>query len=73
MNRTGLAKSSRNVNLLPVERIQAPVLYRSLQSAKAAIENGEREPEKISELISKLINAKQMLRLIMLKFTAIHS
>jgi pantoate--beta-alanine ligase len=53
----GLAKSSRNINLLPVERIQAPVLYRSLQSAKAAIENGEREPEKISELISKLINA----------------
>jgi pantoate--beta-alanine ligase len=52
----GLAKSSRNVNLLPDERIQAPVLYRSLQSAKAAIENGERDPEKISELISKLIN-----------------
>lgn len=53
----GLAKSSRNINLLPVERIQAPVLYRSLQNAKAAIENGEREPEKISELISKLIIA----------------
>ncbi|MCQ6277892.1 pantoate--beta-alanine ligase [Bacillus sp. EB600] len=54
----GLAKSSRNVNLLPNERIQAPVLYKSLQTAKAAVENGERDPEKIIGLISQQIQTE---------------
>lgn len=34
----GLAKSSRNVNLLPDERRQASVLYKSLAVAKLAVE-----------------------------------
>jgi pantoate--beta-alanine ligase len=54
----GLARSSRNVNLLPDERIQAPALYKSLQRAKALIENGERNPETIIEVISKIVAAE---------------
>lgn len=51
----GLAKSSRNIKLLPHERAQAPVLYKSLQSAKKAIESGERNPSAITELIKMMI------------------
>lgn len=51
----GLAKSSRNVNLLPEERQQAPVLYRSLQTAKQTIEHGERNPAILIELIGEMI------------------
>lgn len=37
----GLAKSSRNVYLTEQERVEAPVLYRSLQLAKERMEAGE--------------------------------
>ncbi len=52
----GLAKSSRNVKLLPEERKQAPELYRSLQLAKEAIDQGERNPAEIMNLITKKID-----------------
>jgi pantoate--beta-alanine ligase len=51
----GLAKSSRNVNLLPKERQEAPVLYHSLQAAVAAINEGERNPAKLISMISDMI------------------
>lgn len=51
----GLAKSSRNVNLLPDERQQAAVLYRSLQAAKKAIDQGERNPEGLMNMIKEMI------------------
>ena len=51
----GLAKSSRNVNLLPTERKEAPVLYQSLQAANAAIDKGERDPIKIIDMIREVI------------------
>jgi pantoate--beta-alanine ligase len=51
----GLAKSSRNVNLLPNERQEAPVLYQSLQAAKAAINEGERDPVELITLIREKI------------------
>lgn len=51
----GLAKSSRNVNLLPEERQQAPVLFKSLLAAKEAIDKGERKPERLIELINDKI------------------
>ena len=51
----GLAKSSRNVNLIPKERQEAPVLYQSLQSAAAAIDKGERDPIKLSDMIREVI------------------
>ncbi|MFB5194544.1 pantoate--beta-alanine ligase [Neobacillus sp. KR4-4] len=51
----GLAKSSRNVNLLPTERKEATVLYQSLQAANAAIDKGERDPIKIIDMICEVI------------------
>lgn len=54
----GLAKSSRNVNLLSNERIQAASLYKSLQIAKAAIENGERNPAKVIKLMEEIIKSE---------------
>jgi pantoate--beta-alanine ligase len=43
----GLAKSSRNVRLLPEERKEARHLYQSLILAKELIQYGERNPETI--------------------------
>ena len=43
----GLAMSSRNVRLTPEARAQAPVLYRALTAARTAIENGERDAERL--------------------------
>ncbi|MCC3358353.1 pantoate--beta-alanine ligase [Bacillus sp. REN16] len=53
----GLAKSSRNVNLTPHERVEASRLYESLQMAKQEIDNGQRNPKVIEELIKKHITA----------------
>ncbi|WP_040208393.1 pantoate--beta-alanine ligase [Neobacillus jeddahensis] len=52
----GLAKSSRNVNLLPEERQQATVLFKSLQMAKKAVDKGERSPARLSNLVSEVIS-----------------
>ncbi|WP_045517304.1 pantoate--beta-alanine ligase [Neobacillus niacini] len=54
----GLAKSSRNVNLLPEERRQAVVLYKSLTTAKETIEGGERNPQTIKNLVSNMIRSE---------------
>jgi pantoate--beta-alanine ligase len=54
----GLAKSSRNVKLLLEEREQAPALYKSLQLAKEAIENGEGNPLKLVELIHEILQSE---------------
>ncbi|MFD2695274.1 pantoate--beta-alanine ligase [Sporolactobacillus shoreicorticis] len=43
----GLAKSSRNVRLLPDERREAPELYKGLQAGCSAIRNGERNFDRI--------------------------
>jgi len=47
----GLAMSSRNVSLTPEARAQAPVLYRSLTAAQVAVENGERDAERLKRSI----------------------
>jgi pantoate--beta-alanine ligase len=47
----GLAKSSRNVYLSEEERKKAPALYAALQKAKAAVEEGERSPGVIQNLV----------------------
>jgi pantoate--beta-alanine ligase len=54
----GLAKSSRNVNLLPEERRQAAILYKSLTAAKVAIGGGERDPYVIKSLVSNMITSE---------------
>ncbi|MEH7108570.1 pantoate--beta-alanine ligase [Bacillus sp. JJ1764] len=51
----GLAKSSRNVNLLPHEREQAVILNKSLQSAKEEIIMGERNPARLISFIKEMI------------------
>ena len=43
----GLALSSRNVYLSPVDRAAAPLLYASLEAARKAFENGERDPDRL--------------------------
>ncbi|WP_026581090.1 pantoate--beta-alanine ligase [Bacillus sp. J33] len=43
----GLAKSSRNVNLLPAEREQAAALHQSLKIAESAIAEGEKDSQKV--------------------------
>lgn len=47
----GLAKSSRNVYLLPEERVEAAAIHASLKKAKQAIIDGERDPEKVLSLV----------------------
>ncbi len=51
----GLAMSSRNARLTPEEREQAPVLYRGLMAARAAVENGERDAGRLREQICALL------------------
>ncbi|MBO7147740.1 MAG: pantoate--beta-alanine ligase [Lentisphaeria bacterium] len=53
----GLAKSSRNKYLTPEERSNALVLSRSLQEAKNAIANGEKDLVKIANEIKEKITA----------------
>lgn len=54
----GLAKSSRNVNLLPGERQEAAILYKSLQTAKKMVIGGERNPAKIIDQIQQMIETE---------------
>ena len=54
----GLAKSSRNVNLLLEERQQATILYKSLLAAKDAITHGERSPFTLIHSIKKMITSE---------------
>jgi len=51
----GLAKSSRNVYLTDKEREEAPVLFKSLQSALQLLESGEKHVEIIKQTIGKEI------------------
>ena len=54
----GLAKSSRNVNLLPQERIQAPAIHQSLKLAEKTILEGETNPTKIKQLIENFLTGQ---------------
>jgi pantoate--beta-alanine ligase len=51
----GLAMSSRNVYLTPIERLQAPVLYRALKCALMRIQAGERRASRITGIINQTI------------------
>lgn len=56
----GLAKSSRNINLLPDERQQATVLYKSLLAAKTAIDDGEQMPSTLINMIREMITQESI-------------
>ncbi|MFZ5646146.1 MAG: pantoate--beta-alanine ligase [Bacillota bacterium] len=52
----GLAMSSRNVYLTPDQREKATVLIRSLRAAAGAVSSGERNTNKLVEMVREMIN-----------------
>lgn len=53
----GLAMSSRNVYLSPVERRDAVILYESLKKAESLVKSGERDAKKIVKVMEESIKA----------------
>ncbi|MGE3142529.1 MAG: pantoate--beta-alanine ligase [Hyphomonadaceae bacterium] len=51
----GLAMSSRNVHLSPQDRAAAIVIYRALNAAQKAFEEGERDGEKLRALMRAIL------------------
>jgi pantoate--beta-alanine ligase len=49
----GLALSSRNVKLTPEQRAQAPLIYKALKQAAAAIAAGERSLAKVKAMVAE--------------------
>jgi pantoate--beta-alanine ligase len=58
----GLAMSSRNVYLNSRERLAASVLYRSLQAAQAAYENGERRASCLRQMMLETLAQEPLAR-----------
>ncbi len=58
----GLALSSRNAYLSPEERAAAPVLYRSLEAARAAWESGERSGAALREQMNDILAREPLAR-----------
>lgn len=56
----GLAISSRNIYLSPEERLAAAVLYRSLQAAKQAWDDGERSGDVLRLSISRVLDSEPL-------------
>jgi pantoate--beta-alanine ligase len=52
----GLAKSSRNVYLTDGERVQAPILYKALLTARKKIEDGERDGTLLADEVANTIS-----------------
>jgi pantoate--beta-alanine ligase len=59
----GLAMSSRNAYLSPVERREATVLFRSLQAGRKLVEEGETRPEAVKNAGVSLVSAETDFRL----------
>ncbi len=59
----GLAMSSRNVYLEPAQRKAAIVLYRALTAAKAAYDQGERNAERLRDILKATITSEPLAQL----------
>jgi len=56
----GMAMSSRNVYLDPEQRRAATVLFRSLSAAKEAYEHGERDAEKLRQVMKAVLASEPL-------------
>jgi pantoate--beta-alanine ligase len=56
----GLAMSSRNTRLSPAQRAAAPVLYRALSAAQAALQAGERSAAALRQQMEVIIAAEPL-------------
>jgi pantoate--beta-alanine ligase len=54
----GLALSSRNSYLTPAQRAAAPVLFKALTAAQASYNGGERDAERLREIMRRTISAE---------------
>ena len=59
----GLAKSSRNTYLSKEERQAATILSKSLKAAKKAIEDREKDSNKIVQIIEDMINTEKLAKI----------
>jgi len=59
----GLAMSSRNSYLSPEERKQAAYLYRALEEARKALDEGERRSDRIKARMMKVLEKAPLLRI----------
>ena len=59
----GLAMSSRNSYLAPEQRLAAVVLYRALNAAQSAYKEGERNAERLRQVVRDIINLEPLAKL----------
>ena len=59
----GLAKSSRNTYLSPVERKAALILSKSLALGKKAVDEGERDASKVVSIITESLQTEPLARI----------
>jgi pantoate--beta-alanine ligase len=60
----GLALSSRNSYLDPQARRAAGVLYRGLTAARAAFDKGERDGDRLRQIVTEIVAAESLVKLL---------